>query len=191
MRSGRETPAGLFTAQSGSGMASGTNDSTGTLTATTDQTSSGTGPDGGTAFAAVDLSTGSLKSSLFSGGPNGIRVFSTSDYSDVLHFVMPGAGPNTVTDIGVHFSLSGMMSASGAGGYVVSNFGIAQAGTNGAGVNSQIADLASGSFCPGSYTPCIYSQTLSAPGVAGPSGWASSSFSSDAPGNIVFDGFMP
>ena len=116
----------------------------------------------------------------------------TASYSDLLHFIIPGADSTTVTNIGVRFTLSGSISAgpdggAGFGGTVASSFGIAQNGWGGAGVVTNIFDGRNDPPCA-DFTACIAGQTLSYPGTVGPSGWVSFSFTSDTPDSIVFNG---
>src|SRR5487761_2554037 len=149
----------------GGGTVGGTIDSTGTLTAAYDQ---GTilGTQAGTVYAHADLSTGALGASISSPlGATLVNDSATASYSDLLHFVIQGAGLNTVTDIGVQFSLSGSLAngpdgGSGFGGTVASSFGIAQAGWGGAGVVTNIFDGLHMSPCA-DFSACIASQTFS------------------------------
>jgi hypothetical protein len=165
----------------GGGTATGTVDSTGKLTSSFDQATLLNNGQSGNVFAMSDLSTGALKASAI--GPAGstlVNTSATASYSDVLHFVIQGAGPNTVTNIGVQFTLSGSISAgpdggAGLGGTVRSIFQI-----GGGALRTNIFD-GNGNPPPCvDWVPCIYNQPLS--------GWVSYSFSSDTPGNIVFNG---
>jgi hypothetical protein len=165
----------------GGATATGTVDSTGKLTSSFGQTALSTSGQSGNSFASANLSTGALGASANSPfGSTQMGSVATTSFQDVLHFVIPGAGPNTVTNIGVQFTLSGSISAgpdggAGLGGSLHSEFRIG----SGALVTDIFDGRHNGPPCM-DFVPCIAAQT--------PSGWVSYSFTSDTPANIVFNG---
>jgi hypothetical protein len=172
----------FFTTTSGnspaSATSSGTIDSTGALTASTDQafvsyTTSGT--QAGTVFSTADLVSGTLRASNVNVSLSGVSSHTFAEFSDVLHYTIANATSLTTTDITVQFALDGTFSAgTSATGIVTWNMGFGTAHLDTLIDNDTVT-------CAGtSPNPCIYVQTEP--------GWVSTSFSSNTPGNIVFSG---
>ena len=85
----------------------------------------------------------------------------------------------------MHGTISNFANTMGAD--VGASFGVfqfAKGAGAGAGLTVDMADDPANLNCQ----PCIFQQNLFYPGLVAPSGWVSSSFSSDIPGNIVFNG---
>lgn len=157
---------------------SGTVDTTGLLTASTDQafvSYTTTGTQTGTVYSAANLASGTLKASNVNVSLSGVASDTTAQFNDVLHYTIAGATSSSTTDVTVEFALDGTFSASnGALGQVQWNMGFGTASLD----TLMEADPTN---CAGTYpTPCIYTQTRP--------GWVSSSFTSDTAGNIIFTG---
>ena len=172
----------FFTTTSGNSPAtatsSGTIDSTGTLTASTDQafvSYTTTGTQTGTVFSAADLVSGTLKASNVNVSLSGVSSHTYAEFSDVLHYTIANATSLTTTDITVQFALDGTFSAlNSATGIVTWNMGFGTAHLDTLMDNDTVT-------CPATApNPCIYVQTEP--------GWVSSSFSSDTTGSITFTG---
>ena len=165
-----------------SGAVDGSTDTSGTLTSSWDRSSllvATSPPRQASAYAAADLGSGSLKSFAQSksvlGSPYGSSGNGYAAFGDMLHWSVAGANDNTVTTIGVRFSLDGSWAkdqpaqSAGSMGWVLA-FGSA-------GVHDQVAWL-------GTNPVTIQSQ--------GFNGWSSSSFTrnlqTDSLTDLVFEG---
>jgi hypothetical protein len=159
---------------------SGTTDTTGTLNASTEQTSISALVNNGqttlnaAAFASANLAAGTVgvAGSGTYYGISGVGSGSSNSYAladDGLNFTVAGAGADTVTDIVVNYQFDGTVAYSNPGGDVsVSsylNFG-------NAGLSLQVTTIDGAAV-------------LETPGTAG---WVSTEFISEAAGDVDFQG---
>jgi hypothetical protein len=163
-----------------------TESSSGTTTPGTSATSSvdqaqASVPQGavGAAFARANLRTGQL--GVMASGQNYPIVGFTSSVEgqafaglgDGLNFVVAGAGPTTVTDIGVTIDLHGSMA--GAGSFLQEQVLFSSPGVN----DAQFLNQISVGAAPGALPVISFSNA---------SGWVSYSFSPFTPDHLVFHG---
>ena len=155
----------------------GTTDTTGLLTAAYDQANSSGSQGSSSAYASADLATGELKASSNTNAT--AYGYGKALFRDALHFTIAGANSNTVTDIGVTFTLHGSQTVAGngtaattwsqqIGGGTVSDY-IITGFPNVTGMNGQSCLLT-----------CIQSQT--------DTGFVSGQFTTDTVGHVVFQG---
>jgi hypothetical protein len=105
-------------------------------------------------------------------GQNGGSGEGWGQFNDVLHFNIAGASANTVSYVGVSYTVDGTISPGGVGDANGSIDNLFQFGT---GVMDDIVHSG-----PNTYTPFIYSTNVN-------QGWASSGFSTNTPGLMVFN----
>ncbi|QJU60914.1 PEPxxWA-CTERM sorting domain-containing protein [Sphingomonas sp. AP4-R1] len=101
-------PAGFLSQQNAAVTVSGSTDTTGTLTASHDESSVVALPDAAYATAAADLATGQVHLSV--SAANFSEASASAHLSDTLHFTIAGASSDTVTLIPISFAFDGKLS---------------------------------------------------------------------------------
>lgn len=158
------------------GTATGTTDTSGFLTSSWDSATSSSSGQTASANAAADLAMGLLRASIATDGAL-MGASAYAQFSDTLHLTVAGAGPTTVTPIGVRFALDGTTSAA-QGGYG----SVSWAMEIGGGIFSrQIYDGGNAGVCGAAYTACTN-------GWLNDGGWASSQVLSNTPNSVIFEG---
>jgi hypothetical protein len=183
------TGADFFTALSGQpgavASATGTLDTTGLLFTSNDlafqsDPDTGIGVQSGSGFGAASLPFGTLKVATVTNG-GGVGSTGLGSFSDVVNYSPPGATPSTVTDVQLQWTLDGtIMDTAPGGGSITWDMQFGNAGLN---AIIYVGSDSASACAPGAtpFVPCIEG---GAPTVAG---CVSSSFSSDTPGNIIFN----
>ena len=152
-------PAARMCRPSEDATASGTLDTTGLLTLSTDMAGVNSNNQKGAAFAQADIASGTLRTSVSNTVGSGVLALAasaTAFYSDSLSLVIPTNSESTVTPIAISLGFHGLISSAAPsnGGHIFDEFFLSTGGFNYL-FEADIEDGGPGNGCTVSFVPCF------------------------------------